>query len=250
MPIIGPSELPVVLRLDQDGLNDQLKKDALSALGHPVVHIEITEDQIESALRSTANWISSYFPLEERFAFFMTEPLRSTYPLPQDAYWVKQVTWDPVTTRIDDIFGAESFLFNIGNITGIQNLLTDYHLLQAYRKFSQRILGTEGQWEVKGDNQIRLFPTPRGSFPVVVEYLPPVSNFRTPEAREIAKRMLVAEMKIMVGNARSKHGNIPSPDGGSLNLNGEALRTEGQQEKDKLLEDTIKLTEPLSIYLW
>ena len=76
---------------------------------------------------------------------------------------------------LDDIFGAESFLFNIGNISGVQNILTDYHLLQSYRKFSQRILGNEGTWEFKvergeansnagvGKNYggtIKLFPVP------------------------------------------------------------------------------------------
>jgi hypothetical protein len=139
---------------------------------------------------------------------------------------------------------------NVGNVTGIQNILTDYHLLQAYRKFSQRILATEGQWEVKGDNKIRLFPTPRGSFPVVIEYIPTVQRFRSPHAREILKRALVAEAKIMLGNSRSKFGNIPAPGGGSLNLNGDALRTEGQAEKDKAVQDALLLSEPLGPILW
>ena len=139
---------------------------------------------------------------------------------------------------------------NVGNVTGIQNILLDYHLLQGYRKFSQRILGTEGQWEVKGDNRIRLYPTPRGSFPVVVEYFPTVQSFRTPHAREILKRALVAEAKIMLGNARSKFGNIPSPEGGSLNLNGDALRTEGQVEKAQAIQDAILFGEPLGVHLW
>ena len=105
-------------------------------------------------------------------------------------------------------------------------------------------------WEVKGDNQIRLYPTPRGSFPVFVEFLPPVTRFRSPESRELAKRMLVAELKIMLGNARSKFGGIPSPDGGTVTFNGDALRTEGQAEKEQCLQDAILLTEPLPILLF
>ena len=143
-----------------------------------------------------------------------------------------------------------NYALNIGNVTGIQNILTDYHLLQAYRKFSQRILGTEGQWELKGDNQIRLIPTPRGSYPVVVEYFPIVNRFTNATSKEVTKRMLVAEAKTILGNARSKFGNIPAPDGGSLSLNGEQLRTEGQAEKEKALQDAILLGEPLPILLW
>jgi hypothetical protein len=247
MAIIGPDQLPVVLRVD----SNPIKFEALSTLGHPVVQIEIEEPQLEQAIRVTGDFIAGYFPLEQRYAFFMTEPLRNTYPIPEDAYWIQDVKWDPVTTRIDDIFGAESFLFNIGNITGIQNLLTDWHLLQAYRKFSQRILATEGMWEFKGDNKIRLYPTPRGSFPVVVEYIPSVYRFKSTEARELTKRMLVAELKIMLGNIRGKYASgIPAPDGGAMSLNGSDLLTQGQEEKKELVEEAIKLAEPLQFYLF
>ena len=139
---------------------------------------------------------------------------------------------------------------NIGNVTGVQNILTDYFLLQSYRKFSQRILATEGQWEVLGDNKIRLFPTPRGAFPVVIQYIPVVTRWRSPEAREVTKRMLVAEAKIILGNSRSKFSGIPGPDGGQITLNGDAMRTEGQEEKKQALEDAILLGQPLGVYLW
>ena len=140
--------------------------------------------------------------------------------------------------------------WNIGNITGVQNILLDYHLLQAYRKFSQRILATEGQWEVLGDNKIRLFPTPRGMFPVIVKYIPTVNHWHSPEAREITKRMMLAEAKIMLGNARSKFQGLPGPDGGQITMNGNEMRTEGQEEKKQALEDALLLTQPLPIILW
>jgi hypothetical protein len=246
MAIISPAQLPLIMKVD----SDPIKFEILSTLGHPQVLVELTEEQLEQAIRTTGDFIAQYFPKEQKYAYFFTNPLVSTYDLPADAYWIQDVKWDPATTRIGDIFGAESFLFNVGNITGIQNILLDYHLLQAYRKFSARILGTEGQWEVKGDNKIRLFPTPRGSYPVVVEYIPMVTRWRTPTAREVSKRMLVAEAKIILGNIRSKFGGIPTPDGGSLQLNGSELRTEGMEEKKQALEDAILLGEPLGVYLW
>lgn len=245
MAIIGPAQLPLVLRVP----SEPVKFEILATLGHPQVHVELTEDQLEQIIRTTGDFIAQYFPLEERYAYFYTQPFVSEYPLPADAYWVREINWDPATVRIGDIFSAESFLFNVGNVSGIQNLLLDFHLLQAYRKFSQKILGTEGRWEVKGDNMIRLFPTPRGSFPVVIEYIPIVHRFRSPQAREVTKRMLVAEAKIILGNIRSKFGGIPSPDGGTMNLNGDALRTEGQAEKEQALMDALNLGEPLGIYL-
>ena len=260
MAIQAPADLPSILKVR----SEPMKKFVLSQLGHPVIEAEITEDQWEVLWRVSGDFISSYFPREQKLSLFWTSPLQSTYPLPDDAYWVQSVNWDPVTTRIDDVFGAESFLFNIGNISGIQNILTDYHLLQAYRKFSQKILGTEGHWEVlnEGDSMvegdslsakdqlIRLYPTPKGAFPVVVLYIPVVNHFRSPQARKIAYEMMLAEAKCAIGHARRKIAGMPTPDGGSISYDGSDLVSEGEKMKDEITEKAIKLGEPLGIWNW
>ena len=244
MAIIGPSELPVVLQAD----SEPIKKYILTMLGGNVVEIELTEDQLETILRTAGDFIAHYFPKTERLAYFYTQPLVTTYDMPKDAYWIREVQWDPATTLIGDIFGAESFLFNIGNVTGIQNILTDYVLLQQYRRFSQRVLGTEGHWECLGDRKIRLYPTPRGAFPVLVSYCPPISSFRSPIDRQLCMDMILAEAKIVLGNARSKYGGIPGPDGGTITLNGESLVQQGEEMKEKIIEKAISLGEPLGMY--
>jgi hypothetical protein len=255
MAIMGPADLPIVLKVD----SNPLKQHVMNQLGHPVVQVELVEQQMEQVLRSTGDFVAHYFPLEERLAYFMTQPLQAEYPIPDDAYWIRNVVWDPTTTRIDDIFGAESFLFNIGNISGMQNMLLDYHLLQAYRKFSQRILGNEGQWEFKVQRgqyngkfggTIRLFPVPKGSFPVVVEYLPSTTEFRSPQARELTYRAVLARMKEALGHARRKFSGIPGPDGGSIQTDGQALVTEGQAEYKEIVQFALTLGEPLPIIVW
>jgi hypothetical protein len=250
MAIIGPNDLPVVLKLN----SDPMKAYCLAQLGHPAVAVEIEEAQFEIALRVTCDFIAGYFPREQKLALFYTEPLVPTYPMPDDAYWIQEVQWDPVTTRIDDVFGAESFLFNIGNISGVQNILTDYYLLQAYRRSSQQILGTIGHWDVlneggdgPGNQLIRLYPTPKGAFPVTVLYYPAITHFRSPQARMLASEMLLAETKVMVGAARRKIAGVPMPDGGSLALDGEALVAEGKEEKAAIIEKAIHLGEPMPI---
>lgn len=260
MAILGPTDLPSVLKLR----SEPMKKYVLSKLGHPVTEVEMTEDQWETIWRVAGDFIAGYFPREQKLGVFYTSPLQSTYPLPKDAYWVQEVSWDPVTTRIDDVFGAESFLFNIGNISGIQNILTDYHLLQAYRKFSQKILGTEGHWEVINegnsnvesdmlsakDQLIRLYPTPKGAFPVVVLYIPVVNHFRSPQARQLCYDMMLAEARIAVGMARRKISGMPTPDGGSINYDGSDLVQEGEKDKEEIVDKAIKLGEPAGIWTW
>lgn len=232
-----------VLKLD----TNPTKQEVLAHFGHPTIRVEITEDQFETLFRSAGAFIAGYFPFEEKKATFYTQPLVNEYPIPPDAYWIKQVFWDPAVTRIGDIFGAESFLFNIGNITGLQGMLLDYHLIQAYRKFSQRVLGTEGRWEVKGDNKITLIPIPRGTYPVFVEYFPCVESFRSPWARELLRRYIIAEASMIIGHVRSKRA-LPTPDGGTTTFNGEDLLSWGREEKRKVEEDARLLGEPPGIY--
>jgi hypothetical protein len=107
MAILAPTELPSILRVR----SEPMKKYVLSKLGFPVTEVEITEDQWETIWRVSGDFIAQYFPREQKLGMFYTTPLQPTYPLPEDAYWVQEVAWDPVTTRIDDVFGAESFLF-------------------------------------------------------------------------------------------------------------------------------------------
>jgi len=236
--IVGPSQLPYILKVD----SDPIKKYVLAKLGHPTVEVELTEDQWETILRTTGDFIAHYFSNEQRFAVFWTQPLQSVYDLPSDAYWIEEAAWDPVVTRIDQIFGAESFLFNIGNITGIHLILTDYWLLQSYRRFSQRMLGQEGHWEVLGDNKIRLYPTPKGSFPVVILYIPSVTTWRTPANRLLTMDMALAESMIALGRARKKFSSLPAPDGGNLTLDGDDLVAKGEELRKQVMEQAILLS--------
>lgn len=107
MAILAPADLPSVLKLR----SEPMKKFVLSKLGHPITEVEITEDQWEVIWKVAGDFIAGYFPHEQKLAVFWTTPLQSTYPLPRDAYWIQQVSWDPVTTTINDVFSAESFLF-------------------------------------------------------------------------------------------------------------------------------------------
>lgn len=96
MAILGPDQLPAVLQVP----SDPIKMETLSTLGHPVVHVELTEPMLEQVIRTTGDFIAQYFQHEQRYAYFYTQPLVNDYPLPPDAYWVRDVKWDPATTRI------------------------------------------------------------------------------------------------------------------------------------------------------
>jgi len=257
MAISGPTEGPSVLKVQ----SEPIKRWVMHKFGHPHVRVELNEAQLEDIIRVAGDFIAMYFPREQKIATFYTTPLQPTYPLPSDAWWVEEVSWDPYSANAGDIFGADYYLLNYGNFAGSNTLVLDYHLLQHYRKFSQKILGVEGRWEVMGEDEgpqrgdmlsannqrIRLIPTPKASYPVVVVYLPCINNFRSPQARKITYDLIEAEAKIALGMARRKIQGTPTPDGGTLAYDGEALVREGMEIKDKIIELAISLGEPLPI---
>ena len=242
MAIISKHDLPVVLKVN----SEEIKKYVWSMLGYPVVQVEITEDQFETVLKTAGDFIAHYFHHEMKVAYFYTKSNIADYKLPGDAYWIKDVCWDAATSNINDVFSAESYLFNVGNIVSPQTILTDYVMLQQYRRFSRKVLGTEGHWEVI-DGKIRLSPVPKGTYPVLVLYIPPVSTFKTPHARRLTMDMAVAECKIILGNIRGKYSSIPGPDG-AVTMDGDAIRTQGLDEKKNIIDEAIKLGEPLQVY--
>lgn len=253
MAITGPEDLPYVFKIKD---TDPIKKYVITQLGGSSVRIELHEDQFETNIRVAADWISQYFPREQRLAVFNTQPLQATYPLPKNAYWIQEVAWSPTAT-VADIFGAESYLFNIGQVSGVDQALTDYHLLQAYRKTASKILATEGHWEVineggegPGNQVIRLYPTPKGSFPVVVMYMPVVTHFRSPEAKLLLCDYITAKMKKCLGMVRRKVANMPSPTGGTLATDGAELIAEADKELEEITKRAIELGEPMHIYVW
>lgn len=107
MAILSPADGPSIIKMRLE----PMKKYVLAKMGGSIVDVELTEDQFECVAKTALDFIAQYFPKEQKLSVFWTQPMKSTYPLPSDAYWIQAVNWDPVTTRVDDIFGAESYLF-------------------------------------------------------------------------------------------------------------------------------------------
>lgn len=256
--ISGPGGVgPSILKTN----SGPLKQYILHKLGSPNINVELTDGQLEDIIRVAGDWIAMYFPREQRIATFYTKPLQSTYPMPSDAYWIESVEWDPFVGNFNDIFGVSQYILNSGNFFNPGSMVLDYHMMQHYRRHTAKILGAEGRWEVMGEvdaqvngdqlsaefQKIRLIPTPKASFPVVVVYMPVVNSFRSPQARKIAYDYMEAEARIALGMARRKIQGVPTPDGGSLTLDGEALVREGEELKEKIMSQALMLGEPLGI---
>jgi hypothetical protein len=60
--------------------------------------------------------------------------------------------------------------------------------------------------------------------------------------------MMLAEAKTVVGMARRKVTGMPTPDGGNISMDGGDLVQEGIKMKEEIIENAIKLGEPLGVF--
>lgn len=241
--------------------SEPIKRYILHRLGHPHVRVEINDDQLNDIIRVGASFIAQYFEGEQRLAVFNTVPMQSAYAMPSDAWMVQSVDWDPFIGSLADVFDVRFHMFNNVNLTNFGTMVLDYHLLNHFRRHTAKILGSEGRWEVTNEvpytsigdelsaskQLIRLYPTPKSVYPVMVTYIPCITSFKTPTSRQLTYDYLTAEAMIMVGMVRRKMQGLSTPDGGTLSLDGESLVKEGFDQK-KLILDSIKdFDEPLPI---
>ena len=236
-----------------------IKKYIVNELGHPHVSIELSDDQLNDIIRVAGDFVASYFRNEEKLAFFYTQPLVSSYPLPEDAWIVNEVLWDPFSPLLDSTFNLDYQLLNSGIFGQFHTQILDVHLVRSYQKIASKILSRTGRWEITGEvegnkaddsldassQRIRMYPTPKGAFPVMIKYCPSINSFRRPDSRYMCYKLMVAEAKIRVGHARRKVASFPGPDGAAINLDGDAMLKEGIEERDKIMEEILHYTAPI-----
>ncbi|MGV9141915.1 MAG: hypothetical protein ACOC1X_03155, partial [Promethearchaeota archaeon] len=133
------------------------------------------------------------------------------------------------------------WMFQRGRHAGFNDFLGDYYITLSAEKDYSIILGTEVRWRFY-NGRIFINPVPIGMDVIIV--------FRSAlKIEEINTNTLIREYAL--GEAKKTLGNIRSTFGGqipggteNIQLNGDALKTEGQQEVEKALEKMMGLMEP------
>jgi hypothetical protein len=164
---------------------------------------------------------------------------QQAYTLPVDGwgYDVVDVEFAPE----ENILTAEFDMFNPMLVTHPINL-SDYHLSRVYAETAKKVLSAEPDWEFnKETGELLVNPIPnRTSTVIVVCHFPiTVDLVKDPNVQKWVKEFTLAKSKQMLGIIRRKIGKIEGTEV-TIDLDGEALITEGKAEEEKLL---VKLEE-------
>lgn len=231
-------------------------------LGDGMIDVELDPIHYETALnRALAVFRQrSDNAVEESYAFLTLEQDKNEYILPKEIQQVRQIFRRSIGSRSGGGSGGTVFEpFNLAytntyllSSTNMGGLAT-YELFAGYQELIGKMFGSfiNYTW-LPQSRKLVIQQRPRGDEEVllwVYNTRPDWAIIEDTYASQWIKDYALANCKIMLGQAREKFASIAGPQGGTA-LNGAAMKSEGQNELDKLTEDLMKLVPGGQGYAW
>tara|TARA_A100001388_G_C28637040_1_gene435173 strand:+ start:13 stop:771 length:759 start_codon:yes stop_codon:yes gene_type:complete len=222
---------------------------AYNMLGGGMVDVELDPDHYETALTKALTRFRqrSDNSVEESYMFMPTIIDQNEYTLPNEVMEVRRLFRRSIGSRTGGGDGGTLFEpFNMAYTNTYLLASTNMGGLATYDYFSQyqelvgRMFGSfiEFKWN-STTKKLTLLQRPRAEEDLLLfcyNYRPDEQLLDDYLAKQWLKDYTVATCKYMLGEARSKFATIAGPQGGGQ-LNGDSLKSEAQQEMEKLEQE-------------
>ena len=229
-------------------------------LGDQIVDIELDPAHYEAAYQKTIGVYRqrAQNAYEESYTFMELVKDVNIYTLPQEVIQVRQIfrrtfgdSTGPFASNFDPFSQASInvYLMNF-NVSGG---LATYDFYSQYVELAARMFGgyMNYTWNPV-TKKLQLIRDPKGTGETVLLWtynLKPEFNLLSDfQIQQWIKDFMVANCKMIIGEAREKFAQIAGPQGGS-SLNGAAMKSEAQVQMDKLVEELknyVDGSQPLS----
>lgn len=235
-------------------------------LGDGMVEVELDPKHYETALdRALTKFRQrSSNAVEESYMFLELMQDVNEYRLPDEVIEVQSIFRRAVGSRSG--LGAGGTLFEPFNLaytnsyllTGsMMGGLATYELFAGYQKLVGRMFGAYIEFKWRQSNHILTIlqrPFAQGEQVLLRthNYRPDFILLQDIYSKQWLYDYTLATCKLMLGEARSKFGNIAGPGGAGIQLNGTALMTAGTAEIEKLekeINDLVPGGTPLTFVI-
>jgi|TARA_R110000772_G_scaffold29315_3_gene73307 hypothetical protein len=219
-------------------------------LGGGMVDVELDPIHYNTALSKSLSKYRqrSENAVEESYITLALSQDQNAYTLPTDIIEVRKVYRRSVGSRLGgNASGGTTFEpFNLAYTntyllagSGIGGLAT-YDMFAQQQELVGRMFGSfiEFTWNTS-NKKLTILTRPRAEEEVLLwcyNHRPDFELFKDYKAFQWLKDYTLANCKYMLGEARSKFATIAGPGGGTT-LNGDSLKSEAQQEMEKLEND-------------
>jgi hypothetical protein len=221
-------------------------------LGGGMIDVELDPIHYETALKKALTRFRqrSDNSVEESYFFMPTVIDQNEYTLPDEIVEVRRLFRRSVGSRSGGGDGGSVFepfnlaytnayLLSSSNMGG----LATYYMFSQYQELVGRMFGSfiEFKWNTQ-THKLTLLQRPRAEETLLLycyNYRPDDNLINDYLAQQWIKDYTLAACKYMLGEAREKFATIAGPQGGT-SLNGQSLKSEAQQEMEKLEQEVIQ----------
>lgn len=231
---------------------DPLKKSLIEyvqlTLADQIIDIELDPAHYEAAYERA---IGTYRQraqnaYEESYIFLQLQDNVNVYTMPQEVQTVRQIFRRTVGITgtggyAFDPFGAATLNVYLLNFNTASGGMATYDFYQQYVELAARMFGGYINYTYNPvTKKLQLIRDPRGNDEVVLIWTynlkPEITLLADYQISQWVRDYMVGAAKIIIGEAREKFASIAGPQGGST-LNGAAMKSEGQAQIDRCIED-------------
>ena len=229
-------------------------------LGDQIIDIELDAEHYEAAYHRTLGVYRqrAQNAYEESYTFLELVANVNIYDMPQEVITVRQIfrrsfgdSTGPFASNFDPFSQASMnvYLMNF-NVAGG---LATYDFYSQYVELAGRMFGAYMNFTYNPvTKKLQLIRDPKGTGESVLMWTynlkPEINLLSDFQIQQWIRDYMVANCKMIIGEAREKFGQIAGPQGGGT-LNGTAMKGEAQAAMDKLIEDLknyVDGSQPLS----
>lgn len=232
-------------------------------LGDEIIDVELDPSHYEAAYQRTLGVYRqrAQNAYEESYNFLRVNENENVYILPQEVMTVRQIfrrtignMTGPFSSSFDP-FSAATLNVYLLNYNAAGGLAT-YDFYTQYVELAARMFGGYINYTYNSvTKRLQLVRDPKGSGEVVLLWTynlkPEITLLSDMQISQWFRDHMVGACKYIIGEAREKFGQYAGPQGGSQ-LNGSAMKSEGQTIMDKCLEDLrlyVDASQPLTFVI-
>ena len=235
-----------------DDTLDPLKKQLIDyvqlQLADQIIDLELDPAHYEAAYQKTLGTYRqrAQNAYEESYSFLQLQDNVNVYTLPQEVITVRQIFRRTIGITGTggysfDPFGAATLNVYLLNFNTASGGMATYDFYQQYVELAARMFGgyINYTWNPV-TKKLQIIRDPRGNAEVVLLWTynlrPEINLLSDYQISQWFRDFMVGAAKYIIGEAREKFTQIAGPQGGGQ-LNGAAMKSEGQAMMDRGIED-------------
>ncbi len=230
-------------------------------LGGDIIDLELDPSHFEAAYQKTVGTYRQRAnnAYEESYSFFTLVKDQNIYTLPQEVISVRQCfrrtfgdATGPFASNFDPFAQAslQVYLMNF-NVAGG---LATYDFYSQYTELAARMFGGYFNYTFNPvTKKLQLMRDPKNTGEAVLIWTynlkPEINLLSDHQIQQWLKDYMVANCKMIIGEAREKFATIAGPQGGG-SLNGTAMKAEAQTQMDSLIGQLVNYVDASQPLTW